>query len=475
MGRIASRGRWLALAALALWFTAGTAAAQSAAPAGPSTPWPGYTPKLFRSDEDYSALGKPGVDRSGILALKYIPLGSDDYLSLGGEYRLRFDRYQHPDFGLRGQGSFTSTQNRFLLHADLHLGPDVRAFVQLGDWTEDGRKPVPRPADHSRLDLAQGFVDIGWGAPAGRWRLRLGRQEVGLGRYVTIRDGTNIRRTFDGARLDGPAFGWTITALLARATRNRGGAFDDDADPKDGVALITGEHALPVKGFKLALIGLERDNDLARYLTAGREHRRSIGMRVYGGQSGWDADGQLSYQFGRFTPAAGAPQDIEAWGAAFEGGRTLKMAWSPRLAIRIDGAGGDRNPRDGKLATFDLPYPNLTYLTDAAIIAPRNVHDIQPFVTATPIAPVTLTAGVQFLWRNTKSDLVYSPINTPVVPVGGRGMYVATEPYLHLTWRIMPLVEFQAAATHAVPGQALKSVNGGKTLDFAFTSLAFRF
>jgi hypothetical protein len=462
--------------AVALVAATASSAAAGQSPTALAGSWPAYTPKMFRWDEDYRFLR----DQAGLAffpyRLKYLPLGADAerYLSFGGEYRLRVDRYDHPDFGLHGGSDFSSTQQRFLLHADMHLNAAMRVFVQLGGAAENGRKPVARPADRSRADLAQGFLELGFGrAP---WRMRIGRQEVSIGRYIAVRDSTNIRRTLDGVRLDGAIGSWTVTGLAARATRNLPGAIDDDPDPHDEVSLLMAEHALPWTGYRVDFLAIEHDNYLARYAAGvGVERRRSAGVRLFGAQRGWDADGQVSYQFGTFAPTGLAHLDIRAWGAAFEGGRSFSTRWAPRLALRLDYAGGDDNPHDSRLATFDLPYPNLSYLTDAAIFSPRNVHDVQPFVSISPTRDLTLTAGSQFLWRNSRYDSVYSAVYFPVVPPGGRGLYVTTEPYVRVSWRIVPLVEFQGGLVYAIPGEALRSFGGTRRLEFAFASGAFRF
>jgi hypothetical protein len=471
------RARLCAIASSAALMIAPTALRAQEAAASQS-PWPGYIPKLFRWDEDYSYLRDVSGPLPYPLRLKYVPVGDAGqvYLSFGGEYRFRVDSYGHPDFGLHAAPGFTSLQDRFLLHADAHFGPDMRVFVQLGDDLESGRKPVPRPSDRSELDIAQAFVDWSWGPSDERWRLRVGRQEVGIGRYVAIRDGTDIRRTFDGVRLDGTIAQWAITGLIARATRNRPSAFDDDPDPNDGVALLVAEHALPIDNFKLDVAAIEHDNNLAHYAPGvGEERRKTLGVRVFGSRDHWDLDGQVSYQFGSFTPFGSPTLDIRAWGAALEVGRSFASPWSPRLALRIDAASGDDNAKDGHLGTFDLPYPNLSYLTDAAIVAPRNVHDLQPFVSVSPIKPLTLTAGAQFLWRNSVNDAVFSAINTPIIGPGGHGNYVATQPYLRVDWRINSSLEWQGAIVHAIPGSALESFGGGRSLTFAYTSLTARF
>ncbi len=50
---------------------------------------------------------------------------------------------------------------RYLLHADLHLGPNFRFFGQLVTGLESGRIGGPRPdIDENIFDLHQGFADF---------------------------------------------------------------------------------------------------------------------------------------------------------------------------------------------------------------------------------------------------------------------------------------------------------------------------
>lgn len=54
--------------------------------------------ETLRYDEDWSCLRDPDARRGPLDAIKYIPLplGDDDYLSLGGEARLRYDYKEDP-------------------------------------------------------------------------------------------------------------------------------------------------------------------------------------------------------------------------------------------------------------------------------------------------------------------------------------------------------------------------------------------
>ena len=87
----------------------------------------------------------------------------------------------------------------------LHLGSRFRTFVELGSYWEDGREPASRPIDVGDLELSQAFLDVtALDRALSRLTLRLGRQElpVGSGRLVSIRDGANVRLSFDAAKLN---------------------------------------------------------------------------------------------------------------------------------------------------------------------------------------------------------------------------------------------------------------------------------
>ena len=107
------------------------------------------TYKLLRYDEDYSYLKDPSRRTDWLDVLKYIPLGDRDgyYLSLGGTARPRFEFNQNPFFGsapANSHGNNNDLVQRYLLHADLHLGPNIRFFGQLQSGFENGLIGGPR-------------------------------------------------------------------------------------------------------------------------------------------------------------------------------------------------------------------------------------------------------------------------------------------------------------------------------------------
>jgi hypothetical protein len=86
-----------------------------------------------------------------------------------------------------------------------------------------------------------------------------------------------------------------------------------------------------------------------------------------------------------------------------------------------------------------------------------------------------LTLGAELLWRNSLKDSVYSPAVTPVVPPGGRGHYVASQPYLRLDWRVTPLVEIQGGYECGIPGAAPRSFGAHRDLNFGYAAWTVRF
>jgi hypothetical protein len=135
--------------------------------------------------------------------VKYIPFwGRDDwYLSFGGEIRERFEFYDNPDAG-SGPGDANGDNGymlqRYMLHADAQLGPNVRLYGEYFSGIEDDRIGGPRPQiDQDVFDVHQAFADfiLPFESEHDSLTLRLGRQEFeyGSGRLIDVRDGPTLR------------------------------------------------------------------------------------------------------------------------------------------------------------------------------------------------------------------------------------------------------------------------------------------
>src|SRR5689334_2654004 len=190
--------------------------------ANPPCPEPAY--KYLRADEDYTYLKNPQCRTDPFDAVKFIPMGDRDgwFLSLGGEIRENVEYFHNARWGEGPQGPAYLLQ-RYIVHADFHLGTRVRVFTQLKSGLEEGRAGGPRPIDEDKLDLAQAFVEVKLGSESSRVTLRAGRQEVALGsrRFVSAREGPTVRQSFDGLQVMFGAAGWKVDVLATRPVQTR--------------------------------------------------------------------------------------------------------------------------------------------------------------------------------------------------------------------------------------------------------------
>lgn len=435
--------------------------------------------KLFRYDEDYRYLRDP-VRRGDFWdPIKYVPLDAagDWFISFGGEIRERFEYYSHPNFSLQGQDADDYLLQRALLHADLHAGPYLRGFVQLGSH-EAWWKDFAAPPYLDRLDVQQAFGELRLPLTGDASRdpfLRVGRQEMAFGsqRLVAIRDAPNVRRNFDGIRMGGTFGDVRLDIFVMRPVELLEDSFDDRSNRDQAFWGLYSTIPLTIlPGGKADLYYLGLDNELARFAAgAAEEERHTVGARFFGAHAGWDWDWEILGQVGSF-----GRQDIRAWGATTDtgysfaaGGRTI------RLGLKADIGSGDSDLDDGTLGTLNPYFPKLAYFNQAALLGPSNVMDLQPSITFKPTPALSLTAGYDVLWRTTTEDAIYSGAGIPIAGTAGRsGQYTGSQLSLDLAWQASRHVDIGLGYVHLDAGEALRDA-GGHDVDFVYFSTAYKF
>ena len=196
------------------------------------TPEPRRTYGLLAENEDWSFLADPSLRTDFWDPIKYIPLGCVGcYVSLGGEIRQAFELNGNNYWGLQPNMN-TFLLQRYMPHSDWHLGKKYRVFVQLKSGLESFRFGGPRPIDEKRLDFEIAFLEVG-NTDKKNWAvLRVGRQELnyGSGRLVSVREGPNVRQSFDGVKIRGKAGQWYVDAWAVRPDLDEFGYFDNAPD-----------------------------------------------------------------------------------------------------------------------------------------------------------------------------------------------------------------------------------------------------
>jgi len=445
------------------------------AESGLATP-PAY--QGLRYDENYTYLENAANRTDWLDPIKYIPLGGDHaWANLGGEFRERYEYFDHTLWGQGPQDPNGYWLQRAMLHADLHLNDQVRFFAQIKSGIEGDREGGSRATDEDRLDLHQAFVDVRTEFGESRsLTLRIGRQELAFGssRLISFREAPNVRLSFDGVHGILQGDGWRVDALAVEPVQTRPGIFDDGADRGQklwGVYAVTPFPSLPGGHLDLYYLGLERKT--ARFdQGVAREERHSLGVRLWGGQSGWDYNFEFVEQFGTFGSA-----DIEAWTAASDTGFTFVHArMQPRLGLKADIASGDHNLHDGKLGTFNALFPRGAYFNESALIGPANLVDVHPSLTLQPTASVTVTCDADFIWRESVQDGLYGPaVNLLRSGRTSGARYVGTQPSLTAEWRASRHWTVAACYAHFYSGAFIRSSGPGDDVNYATTWITFKF
>lgn len=406
---------WTVAALVVLAGAAGPVRADDAVAARPAI-------QANRWAEDWSVLADPTLRTEAFDELKYIPLWATDpksYISLGATLRERFESNNAPAFGTAGVPSDNYLLQRLQIHADIHFDENWRAFVQLEDDWAFG-KQIVSPVDQDRLDLRLAFLEYVNRFPGGTLKARIGRQDFAfdLQRFVSSRDGPNVRQSFDAIWGDWETGVWRFIGFVSRPVQyfdNR--PFDDTSN--DGFRFSTARVERKVFGDNelSAYYSLyERNN--ARYLdAAGDEHRHVFDARFAGKWQQVDWDLEAMGQVGQ----VGA-KDIRAWAAGARAGYTLAgVPWQPRLGIQIDAASGDRNPGDGIVGTFNPLFPNGYYFTLAGYTGYVNLVHFKPSITVAPASRLKVMGAIGLQWRETTADAIYVQPNVPVAGTAGKG------------------------------------------------------
>lgn len=435
--------------------------------------------KLNRADEDYRYLQNPAKRTDFWDPIKYIPFNDrgDLYLSLGGEARERYEYFDNYNWTETPRDSGYALQ-RYFMHGDFHFGDHVRLFGQVQSSLENGRAGGPRPSiDKNELDLHQGFLDLNLGLPGDTsLTLRSGRQELAFGsqRIIAVREGPNVRQSFDGFRVMYRAGGLAVDGIATRPVESNVYTFDDGTNHDQG---LWGAYSVfPLPGTTkintdLYYLGLYRQNAKFNQGTA-KETRHSVGARIWRTAAPLDCNFEALYQWGSFGQG-----DIRAWTVASDTGYRMEdLPLTPRFALKADIASGDHDPHNPDLQTFNPLFPKGAYFSEDGLIGPANFININPSVELHLPKNLTLTANWDFFWRESLHDGVYN--NAVVLVRSGTttsARYIGSQPQVQFEWDVQRHLTIVAIYAHFLAGPFLRDSGPGQDVDYVTTWISYKF
>ena len=417
-------------------------------------------------------------------SIKFIPLNDEgsNYLSLGGQVRLRNEIWGDFGFNDASAADDTFTQLRLRFHGDLHIGEHFRAFVEVksSHMTDRDLPGSRRASDVDTLDLQNAFIDVNF-SPGEKADLtfRGGRQELSFGkqRLVSPLDWSNTRRTFEGVRVIADFKGWEINPFWTELVAVDKYEFNDT---DSGVELFgiyaTTDVTLAGSSFDWDLYWLGLSRDAATFNgTSGDEDRHTLGTRFGGkfGGTGFDADAEIAYQFGEVGSA-----DISAFMFASQFGYSFADAtWAPRVYVGFDFASGDDQAGDNDVGTFNQLFPlGHAYNGFIDTVGRQNIIDISAGISLKPADKWTAKLDLHVFNRVETEDALYNA-GGGVVRAGAPGTSrdVGQEVDLTLIRVIDSHTKAVAGYSHFFANDFIEETGSSEDIDFLYFMLIYTF
>ena len=428
----------------------------------------------LRYDEDFSYLG--GTDGSYVKdpwdSIKWIPIGDNWHLTLGGQARLRFESETDKGFGGTSPSQDAYLLQRYFLHADLKHDSGLRFFLQGKFAHANFRDKGGFASREDHADFHQLFADIPFGSAT--WRL--GRQELQYGkeRLISPLDWGNLRRSFEGVKIFGETLDWRWDAFAVRIVINDRANLDDADEQKDFYGLYTtwkGTKALAADFYFLLL----KDNNRTENSNAktGRRTVYTIGNRLFGKRGNWDYETEVATQFGTY-----AGDRIRAWMATAGGGYTFAdVSWKPRFGLLYDYASGDRNPSDGTHSTFNQHFPlGHTWLGYLDRVGRQNIHALKAQLKIKPSKKITAWADFHTFYVDQDNDALYSAGGTELrTPTRGGSHKIGHELDLTMKYLIDKHTTALVGWAHLFPGGFIKRTGTSEAADLIYAQIEYKF
>lgn len=389
----------------------------------PADPYPlmaaGWGPELgggqmaSRWAEDWTGMAERAP------RLKAIGLGGDASITFSAEARLR-DIATQNDRLVPGTDT-EQVQLRGIAGADLRLNRHIRFYSEVGTGHVDDDRDAAAANFQNQLSLQQLFVDVRGQHGDMLVGAMLGRQEFADGprQLISLSDGPNLHRTWNGIRVYAHARRFRLGAFELRGTQLADGDFNGAIQSG---AILRGINAsfivsrgegpntyLDPFWFHTEMPAFHLGNE------SGPDKRDTLGLRLWGRKGAVRWDWTAARQTGRTLGG----RQIDAWGLFAVQSLTLsEQGWKPKLISHIDIASGGGITPGNTLHNFHPLYASSNYLGEGQFLALSNLVLISPGISLTPGPHTTLSFEYGVARRLDADDAVYA---------GGMRAYAGTD------------------------------------------------
>jgi len=416
--------------------------------------------------------------------LKHIPLNSSGsiWTSFGGQFRERDESWNHFQFGASGpHGVYTENLllTRILLYQDLHLGNNVRIFLEgKGDYISNRLLTGGiRTQDADDSDLEAAFFDLKFPiSKSGHIGFQAGRQEFAFGnqRLIGTSDWSNSRRSFDGVDNLITLGNWTITTFSMRPVLIRLHSFD----VSDPTSLLTGSYAagfLPALKSSVDLYWIRVDHTQITWDgIAGPEERDTFGLRFQHQIS----ENALDYELETATQS-GSLGANSIHGFMFTGGAGYTLReWkaAPRFYTQYDYASGSQKYGQD-IGTFDTLYPSRhSAFGFMDQVGRANLIDLRFGASVAAAKNLSVSLERHAYWRASTGDALYdSNGNIFRSAAAGTAADIGSEWDLRARYNLDRHTMLETGIGHFSAGTFIKQSGPSSDINFVYASTQYTF
>ena len=400
---------------------------------------------------------------AGVAAADPVPEPGAVSWRTSAEARFRYELRDEP--GASGPAERVLT--RGVIGGELGAASGVRAYGEVASGDVSAGRTGAAPNQRNALSLQQLWLEVPVPVATGHVTARLGRQEFDDGprQLISVSDGPNLHRTWNGLRLAIGEPGLKLGAFAFRATQPGRHGFDERVSRTERLAGMTAAFTFPHAGGSLDV-----DPFWFRTQKPGAT-RDTLGARVSGRRGGLVFDWCAAAQSGHT-----ADRDVDAW--AIFGSQSLELSdrgWKPRAGVRLDVASGEGADRARTSGRFDPLYASSSYLGEGLFLSASNLLMVSPGVSFSPTARVKLAMDCGFVQRLDVHDSAfagqlraYPGTNAVDGRAIGRLLRVACQ------WSVSPRMTVGFDCEHLARGEVLRRAGLGSR-SYAHGSVSLRY
>lgn len=332
-----------------------------------------------------------------------------DRIDVSLETRQKLQWLQNDQFSGANEQQY---HQRWLGGVHWTLTPHQVVYAQVNVSSQAAQHGPHSPQEHNLADLQQGYWQVMDLIPG---ELRVGRQvwSIELQRQLGSREGTNVRRSFDGLF-------WTLSSdSLAKSrcsvestsvyhgwhVQPKTGLFNDRAVGEQSVSVVTQTYHYDISQQLYWHYIRARDNRIQHdaQSTALRRaelrHVLTLGSRTEKSLPVW--------HHAEFATQRGdrAGERLESWWAY---GRLTGSIANLRPFVGFSYASGDKDPDDTNDQRFAPLFAKSPFYTEAGVIATTNIRSLQLGLSWHPEDQPAFDLDVQHLKKIRTNDKLYS-------------------------------------------------------------------